>query len=293
MSRTARAEELILQHPAVLTHRESRFVLRRCGRKGHVVAYIDDPVFTDMSALNSSGLVLRCLRCGTFVPPQDPAVTVTVGSEHQPEPLSNVPVAVRGSHGRKLALLKIVAAELMIRSVGLVLLAGGSFVLASKHSDALQKFQDVSGAAQPLGLALGFDVSRFRLIRQAETALSHTDLTYVVVGLIILLYATMLFTEGFGLWRGARWAEYMTVITTAFFIPFEVYSLLLKPQAWKALVLAFNIALVVYLLHKGRLFGLRGGRPAWLAEVRETTLLADVLHERGRSSTELQGRQFV
>ncbi|MGH7594379.1 MAG: DUF2127 domain-containing protein, partial [Gemmatimonadales bacterium] len=37
------------------------------------------------------------------------------------------------------------------------------------------------------------------------------------------LYAALFLTEGIGLWRQRRWAEYLTVIATASFIPFELF----------------------------------------------------------------------
>ena len=41
-------------------------------------------------------------------------------------------------------------------------------------------------------------------------------------------YASLLLTEGVGLLMRRRWAEYFTVITTAVFIPLEVYELVHK-----------------------------------------------------------------
>ena len=39
-----------------------------------------------------------------------------------------------------------------------------------------------------------------------------------------VLYATLFFFEGIGLWLGALWAEYLTIVATSVFIPFEVYE---------------------------------------------------------------------
>ena len=58
-----------------------------------------------------------------------------------------------------------------------------------------------------------------------------------------LFYTGLLFTESIGLFLRRRWAEYFTVITTATFIPLEVYELLEKVSPVKVGVLVLNIAI--------------------------------------------------
>ena len=65
-----------------------------------------------------------------------------------------------------------------------------------------------------------------------------------------LFYSGLLFTESIGLFLRRRWAEYFTVITTATFIPVEIYELLEKVSAVKLAVLAINIAIVLYLMRR-------------------------------------------
>lgn len=60
-------------------------------------------------------------------------------------------------------------------------------------------------------------------------------------------YAALLLTEGIGLLRRKHWAEYFTVITTAFLIPLEVYELARHVTAAKVAVLVINILIVIYL----------------------------------------------
>ena len=68
-------------------------------------------------------------------------------------------------------------------------------------------------------------------------------------------YAGLLLTEGTGLLLRKHWAEYFTVITTAALVPLEVYELARHFTAVKLVVLAINIAIVVYLI-----VGLRSSR---------------------------------
>lgn len=61
------------------------------------------------------------------------------------------------------------------------------------------------------------------------------------------LYAALFLTEGTGLFLRQRWAEYLTTIVTASFIPLEVYELARRPTVARGIVLALNVAVVIYL----------------------------------------------
>ena len=61
-------------------------------------------------------------------------------------------------------------------------------------------------------------------------------------------YSALLLTEGIGLALRKRWAEYLTVFVTASLIPLEIYELSRKLDWSRVLVLAINVAVVVYLI---------------------------------------------
>jgi len=63
-----------------------------------------------------------------------------------------------------------------------------------------------------------------------------------------LLYALLFAVEGVGLWRGLRWAEWLTVCATASFIPMEIWETLHRPAVLKVLLIAVNVAVVWYLV---------------------------------------------
>lgn len=63
-----------------------------------------------------------------------------------------------------------------------------------------------------------------------------------------LVYAALFLVEGVGLWRGLRWAEWLTVIATASFVPIEVWEVAHRPGLIKALVIVVNLAVVWFLL---------------------------------------------
>ncbi len=86
--------------------------------------------------------------------------------------------------------------------------------------------------------------------------------TLVELGIALLAYAALEGIEAVGLWLAKRWAEYLTFLATAIFLPFEVYEIIHKATATKVIGFLINLAVVVYLLLAKRLFGLRGGGAA-------------------------------
>ncbi len=94
------------------------------------------------------------------------------------------------------------------------------------------------------------------------------------------LYAAIFLTEGTGLALRKRWAEYLTIITTSSFLPWEVYEIIHHATVAKSVALVINIAVVVYLVWelrrtrkprppRGILASAKGGhkeRPAAAAE---------------------------
>ena len=65
-------------------------------------------------------------------------------------------------------------------------------------------------------------------------------------------YAGLFLTEGTGLLLRKRWAEYLTIISTAGLIPIEVYETAKHFTPFKIGVLMVNIAIVVYLAARVR-----------------------------------------
>ena len=68
------------------------------------------------------------------------------------------------------------------------------------------------------------------------------------LGVGAFLYAVLFATEGVGLWRGRRWAEYLTIVATASFIPFEAFEFAQRATVLRGGALVLNIAVVAYLV---------------------------------------------
>jgi uncharacterized membrane protein (DUF2068 family) len=61
-------------------------------------------------------------------------------------------------------------------------------------------------------------------------------------------YSALFLCEGTGLAMAKRWAEYLTIVTTASLMPLEIYEIYLKTTWPRVVVLALNVVVVVYLV---------------------------------------------
>lgn len=78
-------------------------------------------------------------------------------------------------------------------------------------------------------------------------ALELDPRTLRLLGVGSLVYAALFYVEGFGLYYDKRWAEYMTIVTTAGLIPFEIFEIARHTTSGKIAVLIGNILIVGYL----------------------------------------------
>lgn len=82
----------------------------------------------------------------------------------------------------------------------------------------------------------------------AKLSLISDPKKLATLGSASLGYGALLSVEGVGLYFEKRWAEYLTIIITASFLPLEVYELIKKPDAVSMSLLVINVAIVVYLV---------------------------------------------
>jgi uncharacterized membrane protein (DUF2068 family) len=91
--------------------------------------------------------------------------------------------------------------------------------------------------------------SENRLVQHILLRLNLVDgrmLKEISVG--TFLFAAVLLIEGSGLFFQKVWAEYMTALETAIFIPFEVQGIIHHATLTKSILLAANCAVVLYLV---------------------------------------------
>jgi uncharacterized membrane protein (DUF2068 family) len=141
---------------------------------------------------------------------------------------------IKGSRG-----LLLIAVFKLIKGLALLALAIGALQLL--HKDV---------AAQ---VAQWIDILRVdphnHYIQEALAKLGMVDdrkLKALSVG--TFFYSALYLTEGIGLSLRKRWAEYVTIISTASLLPLEVFEIVKQVSAPKILLLLINIAVVVYLV---------------------------------------------
>jgi uncharacterized membrane protein (DUF2068 family) len=83
--------------------------------------------------------------------------------------------------------------------------------------------------------------------------------TLIGVSVVGFFYAGLNFVEAYGLAKRYRWAEYLTVIATGIFIPFEVYKVLDELTPLRVWALVINILIVIFLARHKELFPKRLG----------------------------------
>ncbi len=66
---------------------------------------------------------------------------------------------------------------------------------------------------------------------------------------LTLMYAGLFLTEGFGLYMEKRWAEWLSVIATASFLPIEIFEVVKHFSIIKVCLLIVNLAVVWFLVH--------------------------------------------
>jgi len=155
---------------------------------------------------------------------------------HHPPP----PLRQRDRVLLTIALFKFLKAALF------VVVALGAFGLLSRSvAQQAQDWVATLAATYDRGLT-----HRVVELLQKISALSRHRLE--ALGVAALLYAGLFMTEGVGLWRCRRWAEWLTVIATASLIPFELYELTRRLTIPRFGALAINVAVVIYLVREIR-----------------------------------------
>jgi uncharacterized membrane protein (DUF2068 family) len=238
--------------------------LRACSRQGHVTyAPAEETFRSRLEASTPLGEAWRCLRCGTYV----------LGPPHGSGPAEDAPILLRGKALRSAFILRFLAIERFARGLLVAILGIAVIQFKSSQVSVRDVFEKDLAAAKPLFDQLGWNATDSGLIHSIEKALNAKGTTLNLVATFLLCYGLLQLIEGVGLWQLKRWGEYFAVVATSLFLPLEIYELNEKVTLLRVGAFALNIAAVFYLLLSKRLFGLRGGRKAYEAEMHEASLL--------------------
>lgn len=83
------------------------------------------------------------------------------------------------------------------------------------------------------------------------------------IGIATFAYSALALTEGIGLLLERTWAEYLTLILTISFVPWEMFELIAHPSSIRVGIFVINLAVLWYLIWLLRRKGTfaRGRRP--------------------------------
>lgn len=150
------------------------------------------------------------------------------------------PKALAAAHGRERdRILTLIALFKFGKAVLLIALGLGALQLIRS---------DIREQANTMFDALGSSIDVVPVLKLLRRIGAVAPWRLRLIGSGAFLYAALFMTEGVGLWRQRRWAEYLTVIATASFIPFEVFELTRRLTYPRAGALTINIAVVAYLI---------------------------------------------
>jgi uncharacterized membrane protein (DUF2068 family) len=151
--------------------------------------------------------------------------------------------AKSNSHSQGDSFLLAIAVFKFIKGLALLAVTFGAIKLL--HKDVQAEFERWINA-----LRIDPD-NRYISALLIKLDLVHTkqlkELTFVSA-----FYAALFLTEGTGLLLRKRWAEWLTVISTALFLPLEIYEMMRVLTAAKTIVFLVNVAIVVYLVYRIR-----------------------------------------
>lgn len=246
------------QHPR--PRRRLDWELITCGVVGHAL------VGRDAAALRAQDAPLardedgvrwhRCLRCDCWValaPPAEP-------QREYPPDRGEITVPLRGRALHDRVVLRLIAVDRFIHFVVLGLLGIAVLAFTAHRTSLRDTFYRVLSALQ--GGVGGGPVQpsgRVGILHDLDRLFTLSTGTLTAVGIAVLVYAAMEGVEGVGLWMGRRWAEYLTFVATVILLPLEIYEIIDNGTVLKVIGFLINLAVVVYLLFRKRLFGLRGG----------------------------------
>ena len=125
---------------------------------------------------------------------------------------------------------------------GLIVLLAGFGVLSLVHRDAW----DVAESFLQW-LKVDPDTRYAQVFLNLADQVTDTRLWAVALG--AAAYSTLRFAEAYGLWRERAWAEWLAMISGAIYLPFEVYEFARRPDWIRFVILAVNLAVVLYMVY--------------------------------------------
>jgi uncharacterized membrane protein (DUF2068 family) len=233
-----------------------------CGLRGHEL------VGTDAARLRPEDGVFafeaderrwhRCLRCDSWLPLPPPRAP----GRPEPPPREAIALPLRGRPLRDRIVLRLIAVDRALHCLVLVALGVAVLAFAAHRTQLRAGFYRIATDLQA-GVG-GGPVTRAHtgILHELDRLFALDSGRLHLLAAAALVYGAVEGIEAVGLWWERRWAEYLTLIVTASFLPIEVREMTIRLSWFKVTAFVVNVAVVVYLLVAKRLFGLRGGTAA-------------------------------
>jgi uncharacterized membrane protein (DUF2068 family) len=151
----------------------------------------------------------------------------------------------RARHERE-GLLKVIAAFKLVKALFLIAVGLGAVDLLDPTA---------ARAAERWAAALAWQLGPRAMSALADKLSILEGSRLALVAVVAFLYAALFVVEGVGLWKTRRWAEYLTIIATASFVPLEVYEIFRSATLPRIATLVVNLLVVGYLVWKVRQTG--------------------------------------
>jgi uncharacterized membrane protein (DUF2068 family) len=253
--------------------RQLDWELITCGIRGHVLPHLGTGGTDDRHLVREGDGVRwhRCLRCdGWFALAEETPDGSGAASEHPRTAAigrEQIEIPLRGKPLRDRIVLRLIAADRLVHFIVLGLLGFAVLLFTAHRASLRDEYYRVLTALQG-GVAGGpvQTTGHVGIVRDLDRLFTLRTGRLTEVGIALLAYAALEGIEAVGLWFAKRWAEYLTFLSTVVLLPLEVYEIVEKGTPLKVIGFLINVAVVVYLLLRKRLFGLRGGAAAEEAE---------------------------
>src|SRR5436305_3158595 len=163
----------------------------------------------------------RGLRCDSWLPLPPPQHA----SRRDLPARDEIELPLRGKALRDKIVLRIIAVDRAFHFLVLGLLGIAILLFASNREELRGPFYRVVAALQR-GVGGGpVQSDQGGLTGELAKAFSLRSSTLHLVGAAVLSYGVLEGIEAVGLWLQKRWAEYLTLIATAVFLPLEVIEM--------------------------------------------------------------------
>jgi uncharacterized membrane protein (DUF2068 family) len=127
-------------------------------------------------------------------------------------------------------------------SKGILVLAAGFGVLSLLNDMIQNKFENFVSQ---------FNYTpRGKITNSIYRAITHPqDSQLLLIATFAILYSSLRFAEGYGLWRQATWAKWIGLISSIIYLPYEIYDLAKNPGPVPVLFIIINL-IIIYILYR-------------------------------------------